>query len=86
MVILILIGLAIGMLNELNQFAALLILGPTILTRLQQLSRKPLPRCSSIYINIGFTIAHVSGVFGSSPMGYLIFGSGFLAQQSWASG
>ena len=78
MVVLILIGLAIGMLNELNQFAALLILGtdhPSAFTAAQSQA------LASLFLDIyehGFTIAHIFWGLWLFPMGYLIFRSGFL--------
>jgi hypothetical protein len=75
MVILILIGLAIGMLNELNQFAALLTLGADNLTATQSQA------LASLFLDIyehGFTIAHIFWGLWLFPMGYSIFRSGFL--------
>src|SRR3954470_13842493 len=59
MVILILMGLAIGMLNELNQFAALLILGSDHLTAFTAAQSQAL---ASLFLDLyehGFTIAHI---------------------------
>ncbi len=78
MVILILIGLAIGMLNELNQFAALLILGADHLTAFTAVQSQAL---ASLFLDLyehGFTIAHIFWGLWLFPMGYLIFKSGFL--------
>ena len=78
MVLLILMGLAIGMLNELNQFAALLILGADHLTAFTAAQSQAL---ASLFLDIyehGFTIAHIFWGLWLFPMGYLIFRSGFL--------
>jgi hypothetical protein len=78
MVILILIGLAIGMLNELNQFAALLILGTDYLTVFTAVQSQAL---ASLFLDLyehGFTMAHIFWGLWLFPMGYLIFRSGFL--------
>ncbi|MBA2781318.1 MAG: DUF4386 domain-containing protein [Rubrobacteraceae bacterium] len=75
MVILIMVGLAIGMLNELNQFAALLTLGADNLTPTQSQA------LASLFLDIyehGFTIAHIFWGLWLFPMGYLICRSGFL--------
>ena len=77
MVILIMVGLAIGMLNEVNQFAALLALGADNLTATQSQA------LASLFLDIyehGFTIAHIFWGLWLFPMGYLIFRSGFLPQ------
>jgi hypothetical protein len=78
MVLLILIGLAIGMLNELNQFAALLILGAGNLPAFTAAQSQAL---ASLFLDIyehGFAIAHIFWGLWLFPMGYLIFRSGFL--------
>ena len=78
MVLLILMGLAIGMLNELNQFAALLILGADHLTAFTAAQSQAL---ASLFLDIyahGFTIAHIFWGLWLFPMAYLIFRSGFL--------
>jgi hypothetical protein len=78
MVILILMGLAIGMLNELNQFAALLILGSDYLTAFTAAQSQAL---ASLFLDLyehGFTIAHIFWGLWLFPMGYLVFKSGFL--------
>ena len=78
MVLLILMGLAIGMLNELNQFAALLVLGSDNLTAFTAVQSQAL---ASLFLGIyehGFTIAHIFWGLWLFPMGYLIFRSGFL--------
>jgi hypothetical protein len=75
MVILIMVGLAIGMLNEVNQFAALLALGADNLTATQSQA------LASLFLDIhehGFNIAHIFWGLWLFPMGYLIFRSGFL--------
>jgi hypothetical protein len=78
MVLLILMGLAIGMLNELNQIAALLILDAGHLTAFTAAQSQAL---ASLFLDIyehGFTIAHIFWGLWLFPMGYLIFRSGFL--------
>ncbi len=78
MVLLILMGLAIGMLNELNQFTALLILGADHLTAFTAAQSQAL---ASLFLGIyanGFTIAHIFWGLWLFPMAYLIFRSGFL--------
>ena len=78
MVLLILMGLAIGMLNELNQFAVLLILGAGNLTAFTAAQSQAL---ASLFLDIyehGFAIAHIFWGLWLFPMGYLIFRSGFL--------
>lgn len=78
MVALILVGLGIGMLNEVNQFAALLILGGDHLTAFTAVQSQGL---ASLFLDIhehGFTIAHIFWGLWLFPMGYLVFKSGFL--------
>ena len=78
MVILILIGLAIGMLNELNQFAALLILGTDHQSAFTAVQSQAL---ASLFLDLyqhGFNIAHIFWGLWLFPMGYLIIRSGFL--------
>ena len=78
MVLLILMGLAIGMLNELNQFVALLVLGSDYLTVFTAAQSQAL---ATLFLGIyehGFTIAHIFWGLWLFPMGYLIFRSGFL--------
>ena len=79
MVILILVGLGIGMLNELNQFVALLLLrsgeSPTTFTTAQ------LQALAALFLAIyqhGFSIAHIFWGLWLFPLGYLVFKSGFL--------
>jgi hypothetical protein len=79
MVILILIGLAIGMLNELNQFAALLLLGGA--DHLTAFTADQLQALASLFLDIykhGFSIAHIFWGLWLFPLGYLVFKSGFL--------
>ena len=78
MVILILIGLAIGMLNELNQFAALLILGTDHLSAFTAAQSQVLAALFLDLYQHGFNIAHIFWGLWLFPMGYLIFRSGFL--------
>lgn len=76
MVILILVGLAIGMLNEVNQFAALL-----ILDHLSAFTAAQSQALASLFLDVyqhGFNIAHIFWGLWLFPMGYLIFRSGFL--------
>jgi len=79
MVVLILVGLGIGMLNELNQFVALLLLGGgdylTAFTPVQ------LQALAALFLDIyqqGFSIAHIFWGLWLFPLGYLVFKSGFL--------
>ena len=79
MVILILIGLAIGMLNELNQFAALLLLGGA--DHLTAFTADQLQALAALFLDIyehGFSIAHIFWGLWLFPLGYLVFKSGFL--------
>jgi len=79
MVILILIGLAIGMLNELNQFAALLLLGGA--DHLTAFTADQLQAFAALFLDIyqhGFSIAHIFWGLWLFPLGYLVFKSGFL--------
>lgn len=78
MVLLILMGLAIGMLNELNQFAALLILDAGNLTAFTVAQSQALASLFLAIYEHGFTIAHIFWGLWLFPMGYLIFRSGFL--------
>lgn len=78
MVILILIGLAIGMLNELNQFAALLILGTDHLSAFTAAQSQVLAALFLDLYQHGFNIAHIFWGLWLFPMGYLIIRSGFL--------
>ncbi len=79
MVILILVGLGIGMLNELNQFVALLLLsGADYLTAF---TTEQLQALASLFLDIyqhGFSIAHIFWGLWLFPLGYLVFKSGFL--------
>jgi len=79
MVILILVGLGIAMLNELNQFVALLLLsGANYLTAF---TTAQLQALASLFLDIyqhGFSIAHIFWGLWLFPLGYLVFKSGFL--------
>ncbi|MCC6456151.1 MAG: DUF4386 domain-containing protein [Caldilineaceae bacterium] len=79
MVILILVGVAIAMLNELNQFAALLLLsGADYLT---VFTAEQLQELASLFLDIyahGFAVAHIFFGLWLFPMGYLVIKSGFL--------
>jgi hypothetical protein len=79
MVILILVGLGIGMLNELNQFVALLLLsGGDYLTAF---TTAQLQALAALFLDIyqqGFSIAHIFWGLWLFPLGYLVFKSGFL--------
>jgi hypothetical protein len=79
MVILISIGVAIAMLNELNQFVALLLLsGSDYLTAF---TADQLQAFASLFLDIyqhGFILAHIFFGLWLFPMGYLVFKSGFL--------
>jgi hypothetical protein len=79
MVILILVGLAIAMLNELNQFAALLLLGGA--ARLPAFTADQLQALAALFLDLyahGFSIAHIFWGLWLFPLGYLVFKSGFL--------
>jgi hypothetical protein len=79
MVILILVGIAIAMLNELNQFAALLLLGGA--DYLTAFTADQLQAFASLFLDIyahGFVLAHIFFGLWLLPMGYLVFKSGFL--------
>jgi Domain of unknown function (DUF4386) len=78
MVILILMGLAIAMLNELNQVAVLLLSGADYLTAFTADQLQALVLLSLDLYEHGFLISHVFFGLWLFPMGYLIFKSGFL--------
>lgn len=79
MVILILVGVAIAMLNELNQFAALLLLsGADYLTAF---TAEQLQAFAALFLDIyehGFVLAHIFFGLWLFPMGYLVIKSGFM--------
>lgn len=78
MVILILVGVAIAMLNELNQFAALLLLGGA--DYLTAFTAEQLQALASLFLTIythGFVLAHIFFGLWLFPMGYLIVKSRF---------
>jgi Domain of unknown function (DUF4386) len=78
MVILILMGLAIAMVNELNQVAVLLLSGADYLTAFTADQLQALvPLFLDLYEH-GFLVSHVFFGLWLLPMGYLIFRSGFL--------
>jgi hypothetical protein len=79
MVILILVGIAIAMLNELNQFAALVLLGSA--DYLAAFTTDQLQALASLFLDIyqhGFALGHIFFGLWLFPMGYLVFRSGFL--------
>lgn len=79
MVILILVGLGIGMLNELNQFVALLLLRSG--AYLTPFTTAQLQALAVLFLDIydhGFSIAHIFWGLWLFPLGYLVFKSGFL--------
>jgi hypothetical protein len=79
MVILILVGLGIAMLNELNQFAALLLLSGA--DHLTAFTTVQLQALASLFLDLyhhGFSIAHIFWGLRLFPLGYLVFKSGFL--------
>ena len=78
MVILILMGLAIAMLNELNQVAVLLFSGADYLTAFIADQLQALVLLSLDLYEHGFLISHVFFGLWLFPMGYLVFKSGFL--------
>jgi Domain of unknown function (DUF4386) len=78
MVILILVGLGIAMLNEVNQFVALLLLSGNYLTAF---TAEQLQALASLFLDIyqqGFSVAHIFWGLWLFPLGYLVFKSGFL--------
>ena len=79
MVILILVGIAIAMLNELNQFAALLLLGGA--DYLKAFTGVQLQAFASLFLDMyehGFVLAHIFFGLWLFPMGYLVIKSGFI--------
>jgi hypothetical protein len=79
MVILILVGVAIAMLNELNQFVALLLLGGA--DYLTAFTADQLQASASLFLDIyehGFNLAHIFFGLWLFPMGYLVIKSGFI--------
>ncbi len=79
MVIFLLLGVPIAMLNELNQFAVLLLSGGTDYLRV--FTAAQVHALVSLFLNLhGFGI-NIAGIFWGLwlfPMGYLVFKSGFL--------
>jgi hypothetical protein len=78
MVILILVGLGIAMLNEVNQLVALLLLSGNYLTTF---TAEQLQALASLFLDIyqqGFSVAHIFWGLWLFPLGYLVFKSGFL--------
>ena len=79
MVVFILVAVPIAMLNELNQFAVLLLLnGPVYLT---VFSTDQIQALVSLFLDLrhtGIFIAHIFWGLWLFPMGYLVFKSGFL--------
>ncbi len=79
MVIFLLLSVPIGMLNELNHFAALLLLsGANYLTPFTASQLQALALLFHDLHNGGLTIAQVFWGLWLFPMGYLVFKSGFL--------
>lgn len=79
MVILILVGLGIGMLNELNQVVALLLLRSG--AYLTTFTTAQLQALAALFLDIyhhGLSIAHIFWGLWLFPLGYLVFKSGFL--------
>jgi hypothetical protein len=79
MVILILVGIAIAMLNELNQFAALLLLSGA--DSLTAFTAEQLQSLASLFLAIyehGFVLAHIFFGLWLFPMGYLVIKSAFI--------
>jgi hypothetical protein len=79
MVILISVRLAIAMLNEMNQFAALLLLSSA--DYLAAFTAEQLQAYALLFLDIykhGFVLAHIFFGLWLFPMGYLVFKSGFL--------
>jgi Domain of unknown function (DUF4386) len=78
MVILILVGLGIAMLNEVNQFVALLLLSGNYLTAFTAEQLQALASLSLDIYQQGFSVAHIFWGLWLFPLGYLVFKSGFL--------
>jgi Domain of unknown function (DUF4386) len=78
MVILILVGLAMAMLNELNQVVALLLLSGDYLTAFTPVQLQTLALLFLDIYQHGFSIAHIFWGLWLFPLGYLVFKSGFL--------
>lgn len=78
MVILILMGLAIAMLNELNQIIALLLLSTDYLSAFTPVQLQSLALLFLDIYQHGFSLAHIFWGLWLFPMGYLVFKSGFL--------
>jgi hypothetical protein len=79
MVILILVGIAIAMLNELNQLAALLLVGGA--DYLTTFTTEQLQGLASLFLDIyhhGFVLAHIFFGLWLFPMGYLVIKSAFI--------
>lgn len=79
MVVLISVGVAIAMLNELNQFAALLLLGSA--DSLAAFSAAQLHAFAALFLDLyehGFVLAHIFFGLWLFPMGYLVIKSGFV--------
>lgn len=79
MVVLISVGIAIAMLNELNQFAALLLLGSA--DYLTAFTADQLQAFAALFLDLyehGFVLAHLFFGLWLFPMGYLVIKSGFV--------
>lgn len=79
MVVLISVGIAIAMLNELNQFAALLLLGSA--DYLTAFTADQLQAFAALFLDLyehGFVLAHIFFGLWLFPMGYLVIKSGFV--------
>ena len=79
MVVLLLVGVPIALINELNQFAALLLLsGADYLTALGTEQRQAQAMFHLTLHNYGIYIAQIFWGLWLLPFGYLVFKSGFL--------
>lgn len=79
MVILICVGLAIALLNELNQFAAFLLFSGAV--SLPAFHTEQVQSLAAFWLTLyehGFAIAHIFWGLWLFPLGYLVFKSGFL--------
>ena len=78
MVIFALLGIPIAMLNELNNFAILLVLGDS---RLTVFTPDQLHALVALFLNLHSNAGNIANIFWGLwlfPMGYLVFKSGFL--------
>ena len=84
MVVLILVAVPIAMLNEINQFAILHLLGGS--EQLTIFSTEQLHSLLSLFLDLresGIFIAQIFWGLWLLPMGYLVFKSNFYSQDNW---